>query len=119
MKITDVLLDMLVELDSEAYTKHTVFENGKKINYIILLREIYGMLVLAILFYKKFCKDSDNIAFAFSPYNPCFANRIKFVKKHTVGFHVDGVMYSNVNPKVNDNFKECMNCNDGKHGEVN
>ena len=38
MKITGVLLGMLVVLDSEAYRKHTVFENGKKVIYIVVLR---------------------------------------------------------------------------------
>ena len=30
MKITSVLVDMLVELDSETYRKHMVFENRKR-----------------------------------------------------------------------------------------
>ena len=31
MKITDVLVDMLVEIDIEMYRKHVVFENVKKV----------------------------------------------------------------------------------------
>ena len=57
MKITGVLVDMLVRLDSETYRKHVVFGNGKKLIYIVLLREIYGMVVAALLFYKNFCVD--------------------------------------------------------------
>ena len=49
MKITGVLVDMLVELDSEKYMKHAVFENGKKVIYVAVLREIYGILVAALL----------------------------------------------------------------------
>ena len=31
MKIIGVNVDMLLELDSETYSKHVVFENGKKV----------------------------------------------------------------------------------------
>ena len=43
---------------------------------------------------------------------------IKVDKKDTVRFHVDNVMSNHVKPKVNDKFKEWMNCNYNKHGEV-
>ena len=76
------------------------------------------MLVAALLFYGKFCGDLENIGFEFNTYNPCVANRIKVGKQHTVIFYVDNIMPSNVNPKVNDNFKEQMNHNNGKHVEV-
>ena len=33
-------------------------------------------------------------------------------------FHVDNVVYSHVNPKVNYKFKELMNLNYVKHGEL-
>ena len=56
MKITGVLVDMLLELDSETYINHMVFEN-----------KIYGMLVSSILLYNKFCIDLVNIGFHFNP----------------------------------------------------
>ena len=37
-RITGVLVDILVNLDSEMYRKHVVFENGKKVIYVVLLR---------------------------------------------------------------------------------
>ena len=76
------------------------------------------MIVTSILFYKKFCGDSEKIEFEFNPYDTCVANRIKVSKQHTVRFHVDDVMYINVNPKVNDKFREWMNHNYGKCVEV-
>ena len=96
MKITGVLVDMLLELDSETYIKHVVFENGKKVIYVVVLRAIYGMLVSSLLFHNKFCGNLENIGFEFNPYNPCVANRIKVGKQHTVRFHVDGVISSHV-----------------------
>ena len=118
MKITGVLVEMLVKLDSETYRKHVVFENGNKLIYVVLLREIYGMFVAEILLYRKFCGDLENIGFDFNPYDPCVASRIKFGKQHALRFHAEDFMSSHVNPKVNYKFKEWMNRNDGNHGEV-
>ena len=42
---------------------------------------------------------------------------IKVGKKHTVRFHMDNIVSSHVNPKVNDKFKEWMNRIYVKHGE--
>ena len=57
-----------------------VLENGKKVIYIVFLKDIYGMLVEALLFYKRFRGDLENIIFEFNPYNPCAANSIKVSK---------------------------------------
>ena len=76
------------------------------------------MLVAVLLLYKKFCRDLENIVFEFNPYYPCVDIRIKVGKQHTVKLHVDDFMSSNVNPKVNDKFKEWMDRNYVNHGEV-
>ena len=82
------------------------------------MRSIYGMLVTLLLLYKKCWRDLENIGFELYPYDPCVPNSIKVDKQHPLIFHVDGVMYSHVNPKVDDKFKEWMNRNYGNHGEV-
>ena len=105
MIITGILVYMIVELNSGTYRKHMIFENLDKVIYVVVLRENYGMLVSAILLYKKFCVDLENIEFDFNPYDPCFANSIKFGKQHTAIFHVEDVMSSHVNTKFNDKFK--------------
>ena len=76
------------------------------------------MIVSALLFYRKSRGNLKNIVFEFNTYYPCVYNRIKVGKQHTVIFYVDNVMSSHVNPNVNDKFKERMNCDYGKHGEV-
>ena len=58
-KIIGVLVNMILELDSETYKKHVVFENGNKVIYVFLLRAIYGMLVSALLFDNKFHGDLE------------------------------------------------------------
>ena len=41
------------------------------------------MLILEILFYKKFKKDLEITGLEFNPYNPCVANNIMHRKKLT------------------------------------
>ena len=74
MKITGVLVDMLVQLNPEVYGVYVVFENGRRVLYVQVLRATYGMLQAALLWYKKFRKDLEEHGFKFNPYDPCVAN---------------------------------------------
>lgn len=69
-----------------------------------MLRALYGMIILSVLFYKKFIKDIEPLGFEINPYDPCVANRIIRGKQHTIAWHVDDVKSSHVDPKVNDEF---------------
>lgn len=113
MKITGVLVDMLLELDPETYSKFVVIEKGRKVIYTAVLQAIYGMLVASLLWYLRFRKDLESIGFVFNNYDPCVANRIVNGKQHTIRFHVDDVMSSHINPKVNDKFENWLNRNYG------
>jgi hypothetical protein len=44
MEITEVLVDMLVNINPELYGPAVVLENRKKVLYIEVLKAIYGML---------------------------------------------------------------------------
>ena len=88
--------------------------------YVQVLRALYGMLIAALLWYKQFRSDLENIGFTFNPYDPCVANRIAngTGKQQTVCFHVDDLKSSHVDPKVNDKFLKWLNKMYGAHGEV-
>ena len=118
LKITGFLLDLLVEIAPEVYAEYVVLENGKKVLYLVVVRALYGMLVSALLWYKRFRKDLEKEGFEFNPYDPCVANRMINGKQHTVRFHVDDLMSSHVDPKVNDKFHAWLNKMYGEHGEV-
>ena len=102
MKITGVLVDLMVEMAPEIYGPYVVYENGKKVLYVQVLKALCGMLVAALLWYSVFKKDLEGIGFKFNPYDPCVANRIVNGKQHTIRFHVDDLMSSHVDRKVND-----------------
>ncbi len=118
MKLTGPLLDLLVEQDVNLYGPYVVIENGKKILYLQVMRALYGMLVASLLWYRKFRDDLEKEGFKFNPYDPCVANRWVDHKQHTVRFHIDDLMSSHVDPKVNDRFLEWLNKMYGSHGEV-
>ena len=118
MKITGVLADILVNDVPDVHGGFVVHENGRKVPYVVVLRAIYGMLISAILWYKKFRKDLEEIDFVFNPYDPCVANKIVNGYQQTIRFHVDDVMSSHIDPTVNDEFEIWLNKMYGEHGEV-
>ena len=118
MKITGVLVDMLIEINSALYSPYVVYENGKKVLYVLVLRAIYGMLEAALLWYKKFRKELEGQGFKFNPYDPCVANRMKEGSQHTILFHVDDLKSSHKSSKVNDKFEQWLQKQYGKHGKV-
>ena len=118
MKIRGVLADILCEMNPEIYTPYIVFERGKKVLYVRLLKALYGMLIASLLYYKRFMKDITTIGFKINPYDPCVANRIVNGKQHTITWHVDDLKSSHVDPKVNDKFLKWLNKVYGSVGEV-
>ena len=63
IQITGVLVDMLLGLDRNTYSKHVVLLNGNKVIYVVVLTSIYGILVAGLLFYKNFRGHLENIGF--------------------------------------------------------
>ena len=118
MKITGVLVHLLVQLAPEVYGPYVVFENGKKVLYVQVLKALYGMLSAALLWYNQFRRDLEKKRFVFNPYDPCVANRERHGSQHTIRFHVDDLMSSHVNRKVNDVFLKWLNKKYGKYGAV-
>jgi hypothetical protein len=87
-------VDMLVNIDARTYEPYVVEENNNKVIYVVVLKALYGMLQLALLYYKKFQKDIEDIGFNVNPYDPCIANRMVNGKPHTIAWHVDDVKSS-------------------------
>ena len=117
MKIRGVLVDILCEMDP-SYREFIVLERGEKVLYTHILRAIYGLLVSAILFYKKFRASIESQGFKVNPYDPCVANKLVHGSQMTVMWHVDDVKSSHKNSKVNDSFIEWLNKEYGQLGDV-
>jgi hypothetical protein len=104
MKITGVLVDLLVQMCPKVYGPYVVYEDRKKVLYVQVLRALYAMLVAALLWYCQFRKDLESIGFKFNAYDPCVCNRIVRGKQQTVKFHVDDLMSSHIESRVNANL---------------
>ena len=76
IKIWGPLVNMLVEMAPDMYTKFVITERRSqgKVLYVWVLKAIYGMLKSALLFYRKLWKDLEQIGFKVNPYDPCVAN---------------------------------------------
>lgn len=109
MKITGVLVDILVQMAPNVYSKFVMYENGKKVLYIEVISALYGMLIAAILWYRKFRKSLEKIGFVFNNYNPCVANWLVKNSQHTIRFHVDDLMSSHKDARVNMQFLKWLN----------
>jgi hypothetical protein len=118
MKITGVLVDMLVEINPTLYGPHVVYEKRGKVLYVQVLRAIYGMLLSAILWYRKLCGGLESEGLKFNPYDPCVANQPKKGSQQTIIFHVDDLKSSHKDARVNDQFDKWLQIKYGEHGKV-
>jgi hypothetical protein len=109
MKITGVLVQLLVEQAPEVYGPYVVYEDGKRVLYVQVLRALYGMLIASLLWYKKFRKELEEEGYIFNPYDPCVANKQIKGTQHTIRFHVDDRMCSHLLRTMNDKFNKWLN----------
>ena len=106
MKVRGQLAELLKSIDPELYAPYIVYENGQAVLYLQVLKAIYGTLQAALLYYRKWRKDLESIGYTINKYDPCVANKTINGNQHTIRWHVDDVMASHVDPKVNDHFIE-------------
>ena len=96
MKIVGELVEYLVEIAPETYSKDIAMEKNKKVLYIVFLKVIYGILEAPLLWYHEILSKLKGIGFKFHPYDACVCNRIVNGKQHMVRFHVDDILSSHV-----------------------
>ena len=75
-------MDLLVEMELELYRTYVVFENSRKVLYVQVLRDLYRILIAALLWYNQFKLDLEKQVFKFNPYDTCVANKIVNKKQH-------------------------------------
>ena len=89
-------------------------QGGRKVLYVRVLRAIYGMIISGLLWYNKFRSNLEEKGFN----DPCVANKMINRKQQTIRFHVDDLMSSHIDPKVNDEFHDWLNMKYGEYGAV-
>jgi hypothetical protein len=103
IKIRGVLVNILVELAADVYQPY-VTKDKKGVEQLLVQCQnaLYGIIVISLLYYRKFAKSLTDIQFIINPYDPCVANKIIRGKQMTICWHVDDLKASHVITKVMD-----------------
>jgi hypothetical protein len=97
------LVDVLVVIAPDVYGPYvSTTKTGQKVLIVECLNAVYGTMVTALLYYKKFVKSLVNHGFKLNPYDGYVTNKIVKGKQITVCFHVDDCKISHEHPKVVD-----------------
>ncbi len=103
VRIRGPLVDILVSIAPDVYGLYvSTTKTGQKVLIVECLNAVYGTMLAALLYYKKFVKSLKSKGFKLNPYDPCVANKIVEGKLITMCFHVDDCKLSHEHPKVID-----------------
>ena len=103
IKICEVLVDILVEIDLDVYKSHvTTDKKGVKQLLVQFQNTLCGMMVASLLYYSKFTNSLTDVGFKINPYYPCIANKIIDGQQMTICYHVDNCKLSHCRSKFND-----------------
>ena len=87
----------MVKVDPYMYREYvTTSKKGVPVLYVKLDKALYGMLRVALLFYKKLRRDLEEMGFVINPYDPCVANKMLNGKQMTVCWHVDDLLVTHM-----------------------
>ena len=78
----------------------TYSKKGVPMLYVRLSKSLYGMLRVALLFYKRLRKDLQDMGFKVNPYHPCVANIMVKGAQCTACWYVDDLIVSHANEAV-------------------
>ena len=76
------------------------YDNGKKVLYVNILRDIYECIESALLWYKLYSEMLKGMVFVIYPYDRCVANKMMNGKQCTIVWYLDDKNWSYVNPNV-------------------
>ena len=112
--ITGIMVDILLGIDPEMYGPYVVMEGKEKVLYLELLQATYGTLRAAHLFWEKLSGELQEWGFKANPYDSCVVNKMINGKQCTIGWHVDDVQCSHVDPMVVEHMISLMGNEFGK-----
>ncbi len=97
------LVDILVSIATEVYGPYvSTNKSGQKVLLMQCLNAVYGKMVAALLYYKKFAKSLTKQGYNINPYDGCKANKIVKGNQIMICFHVNDCKISHESSKVID-----------------
>ncbi len=77
VRIRGPLVNILVSIAPDVYGPYvSMNKSGHKVLIVECLNAVYGTMVAALLYYKKFVKSLTKQGFKLNPYDGCVANKI-------------------------------------------
>jgi hypothetical protein len=117
MKIRGLLVEVLCNLDP-SYRDYVAIENNKQVLYVHVRKAIYGMMISALMFYRKLAHDLQSYGFTINPYDPCVANKTVNGNQLTVSWHIDDLKVSHMDSQTVTDFLTWIVETYGQIGEV-
>jgi hypothetical protein len=78
-------VDILVSMAPDVYGPYvSVTKTGQKVLIVECLNAVYGTMVAALLYYKKFVKSLKSKAFKLNPYDGCVAKAVIFLARRRI-----------------------------------
>ena len=114
VRLTGIMVDTLLKIDQDLYEPFVVQEGKEKVLYLELLKALYGTLRTARLFWEKLSGKPQEWGFEANPYDSCVVNKMINGKQCTIGWHVDDVRCSHVDPMVAEHMIDLMSKEFGK-----
>ena len=99
IKLDGDMVDIMCGANN-SYKTYVIYEFGKKILFMILLKSLYVIMQATLLWYRTFVKYLKADEFEINKYNSCIANKIVNGKQCTVCWHVDDTQISHVDKNV-------------------
>ena len=75
MKFRGQFADIMAQVNPE-HQKNIVYEKGKKVLYVRVVRAIYGCIESAMLWYELYVQTLKEMGFKLNPYDKCVANKL-------------------------------------------
>ena len=101
IKLVGEEVELICKLNPE-YRKYIMWERGKKVLYLQLIKALYGCIKSALLWYECFTKCLLNIGFKLNKYDPCVANKMINGKQCTIVWCVNDSKISHTESKIVD-----------------
>jgi hypothetical protein len=101
--IRGLLVDILVSIAPDVYGLYVSTNKvGQKVLLVQCLNAVYGTMVAALLYYKKFVKSLMKQGYKINLLDGCMANKVVKGKQVTICFHIDDCKISHKSSAVID-----------------
>jgi hypothetical protein len=119
VRFTNKMVDLLVEIDKDAYKPYVTLEGKDRVFYVPLIKALYGTIRAARLFWYKFSRNLQEWGFVQNGYDSFVVNKMVNGQELTVVSYVVDLKVSHKHEYVNDEFWQQLDEEFGKETPMN